>query len=48
MAEKEPRFKVIPFSRNFGHQIAITAGMDPANPTVGVRAVQPMRLGMWA
>jgi glycosyltransferase involved in cell wall biosynthesis len=30
MAEKEPRFKVISFSRNFGHQIAITAGMDRA------------------
>ncbi len=25
---KDPRFKVIQFSRNFGHQIAITAGMD--------------------
>jgi glycosyltransferase involved in cell wall biosynthesis len=30
MAEKEPRFKVVSFSRNFGHQIAITAGMDRA------------------
>jgi dolichol-phosphate mannosyltransferase len=30
MAEKEPRFKVLSFSRNFGHQIAITAGMDRA------------------
>jgi len=30
MAENEPRFKVISFSRNFGHQIAITAGMDRA------------------
>jgi dolichol-phosphate mannosyltransferase len=30
MAGKEPRFKVISFSRNFGHQIAITAGMDRA------------------
>jgi polyisoprenyl-phosphate glycosyltransferase len=25
---KDPRFKVIQFSRNFGHQLAITAGMD--------------------
>jgi len=30
MAEKEPRYRVISFSRNFGHQIAITAGMDRA------------------
>lgn len=30
MANKEPRYKVISFSRNFGHQIAITAGMDRA------------------
>ena len=30
MAEKEPRYKVISFARNFGHQIAITAGMDRA------------------
>jgi dolichol-phosphate mannosyltransferase len=30
MAEDEPCFKVISFSRNFGHQIAITAGMDRA------------------
>ncbi|AEJ62096.1 glycosyl transferase family 2 [Spirochaeta thermophila DSM 6578] len=28
--EKDPRCKVIHFSRNFGHQIAITAGMDYA------------------
>ncbi|HBE80653.1 MAG TPA: glycosyltransferase, partial [Firmicutes bacterium] len=27
---KDSRFKVIHFSRNFGHQIAITAGMDLA------------------
>src|ERR1700728_906126 len=26
----DPRFKIIQFSRNFGHQIAITAGMDAA------------------
>jgi polyisoprenyl-phosphate glycosyltransferase len=30
LAEKEPRYKLISFSRNFGHQIAITAGMDRA------------------
>jgi len=30
MAENEPRYKVISFARNFGHQIAITAGMDRA------------------
>jgi glycosyltransferase involved in cell wall biosynthesis len=30
MAASEPRFKVISFGRNFGHQIAITAGMDRA------------------
>ncbi|TGR60045.1 glycosyltransferase, partial [bacterium M00.F.Ca.ET.194.01.1.1] len=30
MAAKEPRFKLIELSRNFGHQIAITAGMDAA------------------
>jgi dolichol-phosphate mannosyltransferase len=30
MAVKEPRFKVISFARNFGHQMAITAGLDRA------------------
>ncbi len=30
LASAEPRYKVISFSRNFGHQIAITAGMDRA------------------
>jgi len=30
MAAREPRYKVISFARNFGHQIAITAGMDRA------------------
>ncbi len=30
LAATEPRYKVISFSRNFGHQIAITAGMDRA------------------
>jgi polyisoprenyl-phosphate glycosyltransferase len=29
--EKEPRFRLIELSRNFGHQIAITAGMDAAS-----------------
>lgn len=28
--QRDPRFKVIDFARNFGHQIAITAGMDAA------------------
>lgn len=26
--EKDPRFRIVHFSRNFGHQIAISAGMD--------------------
>lgn len=26
--QKDPRFKVLRFSRNFGHQLAITAGID--------------------
>lgn len=30
MAEAEPRFRVVAFSRNFGHQLAITAGVDRA------------------
>ncbi len=30
MASGEPRFRVISFSRNFGHQTAITAGVDAA------------------
>lgn len=29
--EQDPRVKVISFSRNFGHQIAITAGIDMAS-----------------
>src|SRR2546423_14072604 len=29
-AETDPRYKLISFARNFGHQIAITAGMDVA------------------
>src|SRR5690348_6192307 len=28
--QKEPRFKLINLSRNFGHQISITAGVDRA------------------
>jgi polyisoprenyl-phosphate glycosyltransferase len=28
--EEDPRFKILQLSRNFGHQIAITAGMDAA------------------
>lgn len=31
VASQDPRFKVIHFARNFGHQIAITAGMDFAS-----------------
>jgi len=27
---RDPRFKLVDFSRNFGHQVAITAGMDYA------------------
>jgi len=30
LAASEPRFKVLSFSRNFGHQLAITAGVDYA------------------
>lgn len=30
LAAAEPRFKVLSFARNFGHQLAITAGMDRA------------------
>jgi glycosyltransferase involved in cell wall biosynthesis len=30
-AARDPRFKLIQFSRNFGHQMAITAGMDAAS-----------------
>ena len=30
MHHRDPRFKVIRFSRNFGHQLAITAGLDLA------------------
>jgi glycosyltransferase involved in cell wall biosynthesis len=30
MAEAEQRYRVVSFSRNFGHQLAITAGLDRA------------------
>ncbi|OQX67074.1 MAG: glycosyltransferase [Sorangiineae bacterium NIC37A_2] len=30
LAREEPRYKVLSFGRNFGHQIAITAGLDIA------------------
>jgi glycosyltransferase involved in cell wall biosynthesis len=30
LAAKEPRYKVLGLSRNFGHQLAITAGLDRA------------------
>jgi dolichol-phosphate mannosyltransferase len=31
VSEKDHRFKLLQFSRNFGHQMAITAGMDAAS-----------------
>ena len=31
LAEAEKRYKIVSFSRNFGHQAAITAGMDRAD-----------------
>jgi dolichol-phosphate mannosyltransferase len=31
LAAREPRYKVIGLSRNFGHQLAITAGLDRAD-----------------
>lgn len=31
LAEREPRYRLVGFSRNFGHQIAITAGLDYAD-----------------
>lgn len=31
LAAREPRYKLIAFSRNFGHQAAITAGIDRAD-----------------
>ena len=30
LAQRDPRFRYIGLSRNFGHQVAITAGMDAA------------------
>lgn len=30
-ADQEPRIKIIGFARNFGHQIAVTAGIDAAS-----------------
>ncbi len=30
VCEADPRFRLVDFSRNFGHQVAITAGMDYA------------------
>lgn len=30
LAESDPRIRVIGFARNFGHQVAVTAGMDAA------------------
>jgi glycosyltransferase involved in cell wall biosynthesis len=31
LAAREPRYKVLSLSRNFGHQMAITAGLDRAD-----------------
>jgi polyisoprenyl-phosphate glycosyltransferase len=31
LAQRDPRFKVLSFARNFGHQIAATAGLDAAS-----------------
>ena len=31
LAAAEPRYKVLSLSRNFGHQMAITAGLDRAD-----------------
>lgn len=36
LASEEPRYKVVSFSRNFGHQLAITAGLDFADGTAVV------------
>jgi glycosyltransferase involved in cell wall biosynthesis len=30
LASREPRYRILSFSRNFGHQVAITAGLDRA------------------
>src|SRR5919204_6445425 len=30
IADRDPRFKLVRLSRNFGHQIALTAGIDLA------------------
>jgi dolichol-phosphate mannosyltransferase len=34
LAQAEPRYRIIGFSRNFGHQAAITAGLDRADGDV--------------
>ena len=31
LRERDPRIKILHFSRNFGHQIAVTAGVDHAS-----------------
>ena len=33
---RDPRVKVLAFSRNFGHQVAVTAGIDYADGDVVV------------
>src|SRR4051812_3772387 len=35
LAAAEPRYKVLSLSRNFGHQLAITAGLDRASGEAG-------------
>ena len=43
LAASESRYKIISFSRNFGHQVAITAGVDRADgdAVVVMDAVRP-------
>lgn len=36
IAERDPRYRLVGFSRNFGHQIAITAGIDYARGDAAV------------
>src|SRR4051812_45035596 len=36
LAAAEPRYKVLSLARNFGHQMAITAGLHPADGEAGV------------
>lgn len=36
MQRSDPRFKIVRFSRNFGHQLAVTCGLDQSNGEVVV------------